>query len=167
MLLETAYSCGLRLRELLGLKVTDIDSQRMVLHVRQGKGKKDRLVPMSPRLLEALRAYWQKYRPAIWLFPGRRPGMALTDGMVQRICRYTTQRAGLNKRIHPHTLRHSFATHLLEAGVDLVSVQALLGHSHLNTTALYLHISQKGLQNLPQLLEGLVPASPFPSESPS
>jgi site-specific recombinase XerD len=160
MLLETAYSCGLRLRELLGLQVADIDSQRMVLHVRHAKGKKDRLVPLSPRLLAVLRAYWQEYRPTTWLFAGNKPGTALTDGTVQRICHRTARRAGLTKRIHPHTLRHSFATHLLEAGVDLLSVQVILGHSHFNTTAKYLHISQRRLQELPQLLEGLVPPPP-------
>jgi integrase/recombinase XerD len=161
-LLETTYSCGLRLRELLALKVTDIDSARMVLHVRHGKGKKDRQVPLSPRLLEVLREYWRTYRPTNWLFPGLKPGTALTDGTVQRICRRAATRAGLTKRIHPHTLRHSFATHLLEAGVDLLSVQVMLGHSHFNTTAKYLHVSQRRLQGLPQLLDGLV-ASEVPA----
>jgi len=161
-LLETTYSCGLRLRELLALQVTDIDSARMVLHVRHGKGKKDRQVPLSPRLLEVLRDYWRRHRPTNWLFPGLKPGTALTEGTVQRICRRAATRAGLTKRIHPHTLRHSFATHLLEAGVDLLSVQAMLGHSHFHTTATYLHISQRRLQGLPQLLDGLV-ASDVPA----
>jgi integrase/recombinase XerD len=165
-LLETAYSCGLRLRELLGLQVTDIDGQRLVLHIRHAKGSKDRFVPLSPRLLAGLRAYWQEYRPATWLFAGLKPGTALTDGTVQRICKRTALRAGLTKRIHPHTLRHSFATHLLEAGVDLLSVQALLGHSHFNTTAKYLHISQRRLQDLPQLLDGLVPPGPATPATP-
>jgi integrase/recombinase XerD len=155
-LLDVAYSCGLRLKELLGLRVADIDSARMVLHIRHGKGQKQRLVPLSPRLLEVLRAYWRQYRPATWLFPGVKPGLPLTDGAVQRLCRRTARRAGLTKHITPHTLRHSFATHLLEAGVDLLSVQALLGHSHFNTTARYLHISMRRLQQLPQLLENLV-----------
>lgn len=154
-LLDVAYSCGLRLKELLGLQVRDIDSARMALHLRHGKGQKERLVPLSPRLLEALRAYWREYRPATWLFPGVKPSLALTGGAVQRLCRRTAQRAGLSKRIHPHILRHSFATHLLEAGVDLLSVQTLLGHSHFNTTAKYLHVSMRRLQALPQLLEGL------------
>ena len=157
-LFDVAYSCGLRLQELLGLKVTDIDSARMVLHIRHGKGQKERLVPLSPRLLQVLRDYWREYRPATWLFPGVKPALALTDGTVQRICKRTVRRAGLAKRVHPHTLRHSFATHLLEAGVDLLSVQALLGHSHFNTTAKYLHVSMRRLQQLPQLLEGLVVA---------
>ena len=155
-LLDLTYSCGLRLKELLGLNVVDIDSARMVLHIRHGKGQKERLTPLSPRLLQVLRGYWREYRPATWLFPGVKPSLALTDGTVQRICKRTARRAGLTKRVHPHTLRHSFATHLLEAGVDLLSVQALLGHSHFNTTAKYLHVSMRRLQQLPQLLEGLV-----------
>jgi integrase/recombinase XerD len=164
-LLETIYACGLRLRELLGLRVADINSARMILHVRQGKGKKDRLVPLSPHVLEVLRGYWRECRPTIWLFAGLRPGEALTDGTVQRICRRTAKRAGLTKRIHPHTLRHSFATHLLEAGVDLLSVQAILGHSHFNTTAKYLHISQKRLQDLPRILDGLVQPTAGPTST--
>jgi integrase/recombinase XerD len=160
-LLDVAYSCGLRLKELLGLQVRDIDSARMVMHIRQGKGQKQRLVPLSPRLLEVLRGYWRASRPATWLFPGAKPLQPLTGGAVQRLCRRTAQRARLSKPITPHTLRHSFATHLLEAGVDLLSVQALLGHSHFNTTAKYLHVSMRRLQQLPQLLEGLVmPARP-------
>ncbi len=155
-LLDVAYVCGLRLKELLGLQVRDIDSARMVLHIRHGKGQKERVVPLSPQLLERLRDYWREYRPATWLFPGMRCGEAITGGTVQRMCQRTAKRAGLTKRIHPHTLRHSFATHLLEAGVDLLSVQALLGHSHFNTTAKYLHISMRRLQQVPQLLEGLV-----------
>ena len=113
------------MKELLGLQVADIDSARMVLHIRHGKGQKERLVPLSLRLLELLRSYWREYRPATWLFPGIKPTLALTDGTVQRICQRTARRAGLTKRVHPHALRHSFATHLLEAGVDLLSVQAL------------------------------------------
>jgi integrase/recombinase XerD len=155
-LLDVAYSCGLRLKELLGLQVGDIDSARLVLHIRHGKGQKERLVPLSRRLLEALRGYWRQYRPGTWLFPGvNKPTQALTGGAVQRLCQRTARRGGLTKRIHPHTLRHSFATHLLEAGVDLLSVQALLGHSHFNTTAKYLHVSMRRLQQLPALLEGL------------
>jgi integrase/recombinase XerD len=159
-LFEVAYACGLRLKELLGMQVRDIDSARLVLHIRQGKGQRQRLVPLSPRLLELLRGYWRQYRPATWLFPGVKPASALTGGTVQRVCQRTARRAGLTKRVHPHTLRHSFATHLLEAGVDLLSVQALLGHSHFNTTAKYLHVSMRRLQQLPQLLDGLVVPRP-------
>jgi site-specific recombinase XerD len=166
-LLDVAYSCGLRLKELLGLKVRDIDSARMVLLIRHGKGQKERLVPLSRRLLEVLRAYWRQYRPATWLFPGvNRPTLPLTGGAVQRLCQRTARRAGLSKRIHPHALRHSFATHLLEAGVDLLSVQALLGHSHFNTTAKYLHVSMRRLQALPQLLEGLAVQPALPVRVP-
>jgi site-specific recombinase XerD len=154
-LFDVAYSCGLRLKELLALQVRDIDSARMVLHIRAGKGQKQRYMPLTPRLLVVLRAYWKEYRPATWLFPGVKPTVALTGGCVQRVCQRTAKRAGLTKRVSPHTLRHSFATHLLEAGVDLLSVQALLGHSHFNTTAKYLHISMRRLRQLPQLLEGL------------
>jgi integrase/recombinase XerD len=159
-LLQTAYACGLRLKELLGLQVRDIDSDRGVLHIRHGKGQKERLVPVSPRLFEVLREYWREYRPATWLFPGAKATRALTNSAVQRICRRTARRAGLSKPVHPHTLRHSFATHLLEAGVDLLSVQALLGHSHFNTTAKYLHVSLRRLRQLPPLLEGLTAAPP-------
>jgi integrase/recombinase XerD len=161
MLLDVIYSCGLRLKETLGLQVGDIDSARMVLRIRHGKGQKERLLPLSPRLLAGLRIYWREHRPATWLFPGIKATVPLTDGTVQRICKRTAQRAGLTKRISPHTLRHSFATHLLEAGVDLLSVQALLGHSHFNTTAKYLHISMRRLRALPQLLEGLVQTQPM------
>jgi site-specific recombinase XerD len=155
-LLDVAYSCGLRLKELVGLQVADIDSARMALRIRHGKGQKERLVPLTPRLLAVLRVYWRQYRPAVWLFPGvNKPTQALTGGAVQRICQRTAKRAGLTKRIHPHVLRHSFATHLLEAGVDLLSVQTLLGHSPFNTTAKYLHVSLRRLRQLPQLLEGL------------
>src|SRR3954447_9213121 len=104
-LLDVTYSCGLRLKELLGLKVADIDSARMVLHVRHGKGQKERLMPLSPRLLQVLRGYWREYHPATWLFPGVKPALALTEGTVQRICKRTARRAGLTKRVHPHTLR--------------------------------------------------------------
>jgi len=154
-LFDVAYSCGLRLKELLGLEVADIDSARMVLRIRRGKGQKDRFVPLSPRLLGALRAYWRSCQPRTWLFPGLEWSKPLTDGTVQRICHRTAARAGLSKHVTPHTMRHSFATHLLEAGVDLLSVQVLLGHSHFNTTAKYLHISMRRLSQLPQLLDGL------------
>lgn len=161
-ILEVKYSGGLRLRELLGLKVGDIDSARMTLHIRRGKGQKERFVPISPRVLELLRAYWREYRPTDYLFPGLKPGLPLHDGTVQRLCKRTAKRAGLTKRVHPHTLRHSFATHLLEAGVDLLSVQKLLGHSHFNTTAKYLHISERRLAELPKILDALVPPTPTP-----
>jgi len=156
VLLQVVYACGLRLGELLHLRITDIDSARMVVHVRQGKGGKDRLVPLSARLLAELRAYWQQYRPTTWLFPGATPGRPLNHSSVQRPFQQLVRAAGLSKRVTPHTLRHSYATHLLEAGVDLVTVQRLLGHNDLQTTTRYLHISTLRLQQTPSLLDLLV-----------
>ena len=148
MLLTTAYACGLRMSELVHLKVTDIDSARMVVTVRQGKGHKDRQVPLSPRLLTELRRWWSQHRSRPWLFPGGGgpafEGAAthpLCTGSVQRMCSKVVARAKLRKSASMHTLRHSYATHLLEAGVDVVTLQRLLGHSSLQTTALYLHLS--------------------------
>jgi len=119
VLLQTAYACGLRIGELLYLRVADLDSARMVIEVRQGKGRKDRLVPLSPRLLEVLRAYWRRDRPTGWLFPGRDPARPLDGTNVQKLCQRIVTRLRLVKRVTPHTLRHSFATHMLEAGVDM------------------------------------------------
>ena len=153
VLLETAYGCGLRLGELLSLQVTAIDASRMVVTVRQGKGKKDRQVPLSACLLTKLRAWWCTHRKTPWLFPGKTPAGHLSDGMVQRICQRVVARAGLRKKATMHTLRHSYATHLLEAGVDVVTLQKLLGHSDLSTTARYLHLSARQLQKLPSVLD--------------
>ena len=152
VLLQTAYACGLRISELVHLQVGDIDSARMVIIVRQGKGGKDRIVPLSPRLLAELRQYWLVHRSSPWMFPGakQRP---LNQAGVQRQFQRTLRRAGIDKRATPHTLRHSFATHLLEAGVDIVTVQRLLGHTSLSTTSHYLHISRRHLQSTPSLLD--------------
>ena len=160
VLLQTAYACGLRIEELMHLRVADIDSRRMVVSVRQGKGDKDRLVPLSPRLLEVLRAYWQAERPAAWLFPGQRPGQPLTATNLQRLCQRLVAQLGWTKHVTPHTLRHSFATHMLEAGVDLLTLQRILGHRHLQTTALYLHVGTGRFQRLPGLLERLMLPTP-------
>jgi integrase/recombinase XerD len=156
MLLQTAYACGLRCSEVLRLQCTDIDSARMVIHVREGKGPKERLVPLSAGLLQELRAYWRRFRPPTWLFPGVTTDRHLTDGAVHRICQQIVRRSGLRKRVTMHTLRHSCATHLLEAGVDVVTIQALLGHIYLKTTAHYLHVSTRRFQQLPSLLERLL-----------
>jgi site-specific recombinase XerD len=153
VLLQTSYACGLRIGELLRLEVTDIDSARMVVVVRQGKGAKDRQVPLSLRLLGELRDYWSAARPRPWLFPGGVAGRPLHPGTVQRMFRRVRQRAGLAKAATVHTLRHSFATHLLEAGVDLFTLKALMGHQSLATTALYLHVSRRLLERTPSLLD--------------
>jgi site-specific recombinase XerD len=155
ILLTTAYACGLRISELLHLQVTDIDSARMVVNVRQGKGAKDRQVPLSPRLLVELRQWWCRHRTKPWLFPGmagesgQRPMNATS---VQRMVKQVVTRAQLRKKASLHTLRHSYATHLLEAGVDVVTLQKLLGHTSLSTTARYLHLSRRQMSKLPDLL---------------
>ena len=167
VLLQVIYACGLRLGEVLHLRVTDIDSARMVVHVRHGKGGKDRFVPLSVRLLAELRAYWQQHRPPTWLFPGATPGRPLNHSSVQRPFQHLVRTAGLSKRVTPHTLRHSYATHLLEAGVDVVTVQRLLGHNDLQTTVRYLHISTQRLRQTPSLLDLLViPADQTPEGRP-
>jgi integrase/recombinase XerD len=171
MLLQTAYALGLRLEELVHLQVGDIDGERRVVHVRLGKGAKDRLVPISDRLLTELRAWWRVQRPPLWLFPGGKPnarltGEPITDGGVQRIFRRTRAAAGINKPASMHTLRHSFATHMLEAGVNIAVLQRMLGHSHLSTTARYLHFSLRDLQRAPSLLDLLPLPRPTPKQTP-
>jgi len=165
VLLRVAYGCGLRLSELTHLQVTDIDSARMVIHVRQGKGRKDRLVPLSVRLLEELRAYWRVCRPRTWLFPGHKPERPITGSNIQRRFGRLVRQVGLSKHCSMHTLRHSYATHLLEAGVDLLTLKALLGHTSLETTARYLHVSTQRLHQTPSLLDLLV--LPRPSAVPA
>jgi integrase/recombinase XerD len=145
-LLMTAYAAGLRVSEVASLRVDDIDSQRMVLRVRQGKGRKDRYVMLSPRLLTALREYWKVARPTDWLFPGEVPGRPITESSVQRVCVRAARDAGLDKHVTVHTLRHSFATHLLEAGTDIRTIQVLLGHRDLRTTSIYIHVSKAAIE---------------------
>jgi len=159
LLLQTAYSCGLRISELVRLQVGDIDSQRMVLHVRQAKGQKDRLVPLSRVLLEQLRAYWREYQPRLWLFPGQDHRAPMSTGQVQRVCRNAVRASGISKKASMHTLRHSFATHLLENGANLITLQKLLGHNQLSTTARYIHVQQDPLLRTINPLDTL-PASP-------
>ena len=163
VLLQTTYACGLRLSEVLQLEVTAIDSPRLLVHVRQGKGQKDRLVPLSLRLLAELRAYWQRYRPRRWLFPNASGQGPLCAGTVQRLIKRVLRRAQIGKPASMHTLRHSFATHLLEAGVDILTVQKMLGHRQLSTTAHYLHLRSDHLRRLPSLLELLPVPTPPPS----
>ena len=151
ILLMTLYATGARRAEVARLKLGDIDSKRMVIHIRGGKGRKDRDVMLSPKLLDALRVYWRGLRrkPTDWLFPGNRWHTAsypVSSNVLWTACQRATQRAGLaHKHIHPHTLRHCFATHLLEGGADLRTIQMLLGHRDLEETTIYLHLSQRHL----------------------
>jgi integrase/recombinase XerD len=140
-ILTTCYAAGLRISEAIRLKVTDIDSQRMVIRVEQGKGQKDRYVMLSPKLLEALRDWWRVAKPKGWLFPGDRAGSYITREAVGQACQKAQRRGGIAKPITPHSLRHGFAVHLLEAGTDVRTIQLLLGHRSLATTARYLRIA--------------------------
>lgn len=159
MALLTAYASGLRISELIVLKAEHIDSQRMQLIVECGKGQKPRLVSLSAVLLSQLRRYWKTDRPAIrrspWLFPSRDPGRPLHITTIQIACQQARAKAGLTKHATTHTLRHSYATHLLEAGVDVRTVQALLGHSSLETTALYTHVERKLTMSTPSPLDAI------------
>jgi len=146
VILLTIYAAGLRVSEALHLKPGDIDSDRMLIHVRQGKGNRDRMVMLSPKLLEELRLYVRWARPHHWLFPGMDPIRPLHTRTLQRRCQLTAEQAGITKRVTPHTFRHSFATHLLDAGTDLRVIQTLLGHRSLTTTAVYTHVSTRRLQ---------------------
>ena len=154
-ILMTIYAAGLRVSELINLRVTDIDSQRELICVRQGKGHKDRQVMLSPKLLEALRTYWKRYRPRTWLFPGRNPERPITQVTVWRICDQARAAAHLTKLVSPHTLRHCFATHLLEEATDLRRIQILMGHRNLKTTARYLHVSNLAVRTTVSPLDRL------------
>jgi site-specific recombinase XerD len=158
-LLMTLYGTGMRRSEVARLKVNDIDSQRMIIRVVAGKGGKDRDLPLSPTLLETLREYWRWRKPKLYMFPtrtlGRRLDQPISDKTVWIACSEAARRAGINKRVTPHTLRHSWATHLLEAGTDLRTIQVLLGHGDLETTAQYLHLSQRHLQAVINPLDNL------------
>lgn len=166
MLLRTIYATGLRIDEALHLTAECIDSRQMVLRVL-GKGQKERLVPLSPVLLAELRDYWRALRPQRWLFFGSRRDRPLHAGTVQRTCQQICRRTGL-PRITPHTLRHCYATHLLEAGTDTRTIQALLGHQRIGTTALYTHVTTAGLQRVTSPLEQLppLPNAALPPPSP-
>jgi integrase/recombinase XerD len=146
--LMTTYAAGLRLSEVCHLKPVHIHSERMLIRVEQGKGQKDRYTLLSPQLLHQLRHYWKEYRPGEWLFPNHKRNGPMLRGTAQHIFYALKRRAGLQRGHGIHTLRHSFATHLLEAGVDLRTIQLLLGHKSLNTTMLYLHVTQKKLTQL-------------------
>jgi integrase/recombinase XerD len=166
-LFMVAYDSGLRLSEIRNLRVEDIDSQRMVIRVRQGKGKKDRYARLTPHLLRVLREYWQAYRPETLLFPGSHPNktydLATPGQLLKKACR----KAGITKRVSMHTLRHTFATHLLEAGTDLRVIQHLLGHGRIQTTVIYTHVSTDKLRTAPSLMDDLeLPNGPAKETDP-
>ena len=140
-IIMTLYGAGLRVGEVCNLAIGDIDSKRMFIHVREGKGLKDRMVPLPAKLLDELRKYWIAYKPSDFLFPGQQGG-AYSSKSVQVILKRASQKAGIRKNVTPHCLRHSYATHLLEQGTDIRVIQQLLGHNSIKTTQLYLHISK-------------------------
>jgi site-specific recombinase XerD len=151
--LSVAYGAGLRAAEVISLKVSDIDSKRMLIRVEQGKGRKDRYVMLSPHLLNVLRAWWKAARPQGWLFPGRDPAQPMTTRQLNRACHAAAQMAEIKKRVSLHTLRHSFATHLLEQNIDVRVIQVLLGHAKLDTTALYTRVATKTISEVMSPLE--------------
>ena len=164
-MLTTLYATGLRVSELVRLTASDIDSRRMTIRVRQGKGQKDRYVMLSPKLLALLREYWRVHRPGDILFPGADPGKTMGRGAVHTLCRTAARHAGITKPVSPHSFRHAFATHLLEGGIDLRTIQALLGHRSIRTTALYTYVSPEKVRSTPSPFDTLdaldsLPATP-------
>jgi integrase/recombinase XerD len=155
--LSVAYGAGLRVSEIVSLKVSDIDSKRMMLRVEQGKGRKDRYAILSPQLLELLREWYRIARPRGWLFPGQKPFNPMTPRQLTRACHAAAEMAEITKRVTPHTLRHSFATHLLERGVDIRIIQVLLGHAKLESTALYAQVATNTLGKVTSPLDCLTP----------
>ena len=152
-MLLLGYSGGLRVSEIANLAVTDIDSDRMIIHVRQGKGRKDRIVPLSPMLLTIAREHWLIERPQKFLFVGRDPNRPISTSTIAKVVRNAGKAAGIKKTVTTHTLRHSFATHHLEAGTDLRTLQLLMGHTSLKTTSLYLHVSTERIRSAKTPLE--------------
>lgn len=156
MSLIMMYSCGLRVSEATRLKAADIDSRRMVVCVRGGKGDRDRNVPLPTRTLELLREYWAKHRPKTWLFPAEDPSKPISPGVVRKCLQAALPEAGIHKSVACHTLRHSYATHLLEQGVNLRSIQALLGHRSCRTTFIYMHLTEATMQAVHEAVNGLM-----------
>ena len=163
-ILMTLYTTGVRRAELCNLKVSDIDSAQMIVHVRQGKGARDRDIPLDPKLLETLKEYWRWMHPKTYLFPGTvknwRADKPITPKVVWEACREAAARAGITKPVRPHTMRHSFATHRLESGCDLVTLQTLLGHVNIRHTTIYLHLSQRHLRSAGNPLDTIEVSSP-------
>ena len=164
--LSVAYGAGLRAMEVVALKVSDIDSKRMILRVEQGKGKKDRYAMLSPQLLELLRDWWRIARPAVWMFPGRDRISPMTTRQFNRVCHIAAELAGLPKWVAPHTLRHSFATHLLEQNIDIRVIQVLLGHAKLDTTARYTQVATNVIREVMSPLDRLTPLLPKRIDAP-
>ena len=160
--LSAAYGAGLRVSEVVSLKVSDIDSERMLLRIEQGKGRKDRFAMLSPKLLELLRDWYRIARPAVWLFPGRDPMLPMTTRQFARTVHAAAGIAEIKKRVTPHTLRHSFATHLLEDKTDVRLIQVLLGHSKLDTTALYAQVATNVIRAVVSPLDRLTPLKSKP-----
>jgi site-specific recombinase XerD len=165
--LSAAYGAGLRVSEVVALKVSDIDSKRMLLLIEQGKGRKDRHAMLSPQLLELLRDWYRIARPRLWLFPGRDPLQPLTTRQLNRAVHTAAAMAEINKRVTPHTLRHSFATHLLEQNIDIRVIQVLLGHAKLDTTALYTRVATNTIRAVMSPLDRLTPLRPKREEPPT
>jgi integrase/recombinase XerD len=163
-MLMVLYSTGMRNAEMRHLQVADVDSRSMLIHIQRGKGGRDRYVPLSPTLLETLRVYWRWMKPKTWLFPGTiagwRADKPITPKVVWDACRTAAERAGLEKRVSAHVLRHSYATHLLEAGGDLRTIQLLLGHVKLEHTVIYLHLSRRHLHAVANPLDALPVSTP-------
>lgn len=156
-ILMTLYSAGLRASEAVHLRLPDIDSKRRMIRVGQGKGRKDRYVMLSETLLETLRCYWRENRPDPWLFPGQDPSRPLTRESVEKFFVRAKEKAGIRKRVSPHSLRHSFATHLLERGVNIRVIQRLLGHRSLRSTEIYTHVAQSYVRDTKSPLDDLLP----------
>jgi site-specific recombinase XerD len=164
--LSAAYGAGLRVSEVVALKICDIDSKRMLLKIEQGKGRKDRFAMLSPQLLELLRDWWRIARPRVWLFPGQNPVNHLTTRQLNRAVHAAARMAEITKRVTPHTLRHSFATHLLEQNIDIRVIQVLLGHAKLDTTALYTRVATNTIRAVMSPLDRLTPLRPETDEPP-
>ena len=164
--LSAAYAAGLRVSEVVALKVCDVDSQRMLLRIEQGKGRKDRHAMLSPQLLELLRDWYRIARPQVWLFPGQNPVNHLTTRQFTRVFHAAAAAAEIKKRVSPHTLRHSFATHLLESNIDIRVIQVLLGHAKLDTTALYTRVATNTIRAVMSPLDRLTPLRRKKDEPP-
>ena len=163
--LSVAYGAGLRVSEVVSLKVSDIDSERMMLRIEQGKGRKDRYAMLSPVLLGLLRDWYRLARPQGWLFPGQNPVSPMSTRQLTRACHAAAHMAGITKRVSPHSLRHSFATHLLEQNIDIRVIQVLLGHAKLDTTALYTRVATNTIREVMSPLDRLTPLMPQQSKS--